>query len=294
MPTWYTRQSSAEIVTDQVIEASDFNNEFNAIATAFLNVSSYVINLNTDLSSYIASVNTNLSSYIATVNTNLSSYVNYSLNGSLSSFSSLSSFAVRNLVNLSALSTNQITQLTGFGSLADTGIVVRSGLGTFGAKTLTGTTNQVVVTNGNGTAGNPTFTLATNLITPGSVDVSGTLGLADNEVDRPWLKDYAVSVKNYGSIATNSIFDYSLGPVFTATFVSSATLSISNPPASGRYGEVMLILCNGGVGSVTWTNFKWPGGIAPILATAGVDIIAALTVDGGASWRGSIAQAASA
>jgi hypothetical protein len=35
MPTWYSRQSSAEIVTDQVIEASDFNNEYNAIVTAF-------------------------------------------------------------------------------------------------------------------------------------------------------------------------------------------------------------------------------------------------------------------
>lgn len=35
MPTWYSRQSSAEIVTDQAIEASDFNNEYNAIVTAF-------------------------------------------------------------------------------------------------------------------------------------------------------------------------------------------------------------------------------------------------------------------
>lgn len=42
MPVWYTRQSSAEIVTDQVIEASDFNNEFNAIVTAFNQASSYV------------------------------------------------------------------------------------------------------------------------------------------------------------------------------------------------------------------------------------------------------------
>jgi hypothetical protein len=36
MPTWYSRQSSAEIVTDQTIEASDFNNEYNALVTAFL------------------------------------------------------------------------------------------------------------------------------------------------------------------------------------------------------------------------------------------------------------------
>lgn len=35
MPTWYTRQSSAEIVTDQVIEDSDFNNEFDSIVTNF-------------------------------------------------------------------------------------------------------------------------------------------------------------------------------------------------------------------------------------------------------------------
>lgn len=34
---WYTRQSAAEIVTAQTIEASDFNNEYNAIKTAFDN-----------------------------------------------------------------------------------------------------------------------------------------------------------------------------------------------------------------------------------------------------------------
>lgn len=36
MPVWYTRQSSAEIVTDQVIEASDFNNEFDALSSGII------------------------------------------------------------------------------------------------------------------------------------------------------------------------------------------------------------------------------------------------------------------
>lgn len=35
MASGYTRQSSAEIVTGQVIEASDFNNEFNQLLAAF-------------------------------------------------------------------------------------------------------------------------------------------------------------------------------------------------------------------------------------------------------------------
>jgi hypothetical protein len=35
MAIWYSRQSSAEIVNGQVIEASDFNNEYAAIVTAF-------------------------------------------------------------------------------------------------------------------------------------------------------------------------------------------------------------------------------------------------------------------
>jgi len=52
MPTFYTRQSSAEIVDGQVIEASDFNNEFDAIDTAFQAVSSYV----DDVSSYVGSL----------------------------------------------------------------------------------------------------------------------------------------------------------------------------------------------------------------------------------------------
>jgi|TARA_R110000824_G_scaffold167291_2_gene344218 hypothetical protein len=42
MPTFYTRQSAAEIVDGQVADASDFNDEFGAIVTGFANVSSYV------------------------------------------------------------------------------------------------------------------------------------------------------------------------------------------------------------------------------------------------------------
>lgn len=36
MPIWYSRQSSSEIVNGQVIEDSDFNNEYDAIVTAFV------------------------------------------------------------------------------------------------------------------------------------------------------------------------------------------------------------------------------------------------------------------
>jgi len=55
MPTFYTRQSSAEIVDGQVIDASDFNNEFDAIVTGFANLTSYTEHLDTTTGSIIDS-----------------------------------------------------------------------------------------------------------------------------------------------------------------------------------------------------------------------------------------------
>jgi hypothetical protein len=53
------------------------------------------------------------------------------------------------------------TELQGLSGLAATGILARTGAGTFSPRTITGTAGNVTVTNGDGVAGSPTLNLAT-------------------------------------------------------------------------------------------------------------------------------------
>lgn len=53
------------------------------------------------------------------------------------------------------------TELQGLSGLAASGLVTRTGAGTYTSRTLAGTAGQTVVTNGDGVAGNPTVSLAT-------------------------------------------------------------------------------------------------------------------------------------
>jgi Head domain of trimeric autotransporter adhesin len=58
------------------------------------------------------------------------------------------------------------SELQGLSGLAASGIISRTGAGTYASRTLTGTASNITVTNGDGIAGNPTINLAT--VTQGS------------------------------------------------------------------------------------------------------------------------------
>jgi hypothetical protein len=67
-------------------------------------------------------------------------------------------------------------------NLSTNGLVARTGAGTFAARTLTGTANQVTVTNGDGVSGNPTLSLPQNIHTAatptfGGATLNGNLGI---------------------------------------------------------------------------------------------------------------------
>lgn len=94
-----------------------------------------------------------------------------------------------------------------------------------------------------------------------------------------------------GNCTGNKVIDLSLGNAVTATLTGNGTWSFSNPPPSGVSGTVTIYLTNGGAFTITWSPaLKWPGGIEPVLAAAGLDIITLTTLDGGASWSASLAQ----
>jgi len=113
--------------------------------------------------------------------------------------------------------------------------------------------------------------------------MSGALNLADNDLQRPVLKDYA---ETKVAMAANDV-DLALGNVQTKTISGATTLTFSNPPASGSSGSFTLILTNGGSATVTWpTSVDWPAATAPTLTAAGVDVLVFTTIDGGTTWYG--------
>jgi hypothetical protein len=125
----------------------------------------------------------------------------------------------------------------------------------------------------------------------GNVDIqpdgAGTVNFGDKDVKKPYFRDVAEWVV---AMSGNDM-DMEFGNVFTKTISGSQSLTISNPPASGRCGIITLILTNGGTGTITWpTGTKWPGGSAPTLQASGVDVLVFMTIDGGTTWRAQLAQ----
>lgn len=82
--------------------------------------------------------------------------------------------------------------------------------------------------------------------------------------------------------------DLDASRVVTATVdTSETTFTFSNPLASGRESGFTLYLTNGGSQTVNWpAGVQWPGGVAPFLTAAGLDVLVFRTGDGGTTWQG--------
>lgn len=126
-----------------------------------------------------------------------------------------------------------------------------------------------------------------------SITLSGTASFADNILSRPEIRDYA-ETRNANATASGSVtVDLENGNVHELTLTGSiTTLTISNPPASGKAGNLTLILKQGGSGSYTvnWgAEVKWANATPPTLSTAvsSVDMVMMVTVDGGTTYYSS-------
>lgn len=98
-----------------------------------------------------------------------------------------------------------------------------------------------------------------------------------------------VSTNSASGAAPN--LDLSAGSVQDVTLTANATLTISNPPATGKGYGVTLILRQDATGSrtLTWpTSIKWAGGAAPVISTAAnsIDVYTFYTTNGGVTWLG--------
>jgi hypothetical protein len=138
------------------------------------------------------------------------------------------------------------------------------------------TNNGLVTKNGN-SAGQVFYSTANTANYLVQRDAAGAIG--------PLLKDYRLTAFD---MATGSSIDTSFGNYFYKTISGNTAFTFSTSAASGTEATgFVLELTNGGLATVTWpTSVKWPGGAAPTLTAAGVDVLAFVTDDAGLNWRG--------
>lgn len=142
-----------------------------------------------------------------------------------------------------------------------------------------------------------------------SVDTSGFTNSTGDDVQEVLADlDAAISASDEpvevvaisGSAVT---IDYDVARHWDITLTDDCTLTIVNPPDDQTWGELVVILRQGGAGSftVTWpAAVQWPdadglpGGSAPTLNTAvgAQDVVTLTSVDGGITWGGSTGAAA--
>jgi len=165
--------------------------------------------------------------------------------------------------------------------------------------TLTGSTSNGVTTNSH------THAITTSgsgaIMAVNGATLTGQLNCADFDLNRPVLEDYAIKhtapTVSGNAVTVNCVngnsFAIDMDPATAAV-----TLTLSNPPASGRYGEVNLHITMGTPAyDITWPGtVTWQGGSAPTLTSSNnvVDLVHLFTINGGTNWYGTFALAAAA
>lgn len=126
----------------------------------------------------------------------------------------------------------------------------------------------------------------------------GVLALADQEIRRALLVDYAVKHKVVSSSSNVIELDLEDGNSFVTTLTENiTTVTLSNPPATGIYGQLVWKIIQDGAGGAFTVTFPasvlWPSGTAPTITVTNdaIDEITLRTIDAGTEWRGSFSQA---
>lgn len=127
---------------------------------------------------------------------------------------------------------------------------------------------------------------------------SGGIALADAEIGRGVLTDYAVTSNAVASSSNVITLDMTTGNVFTTTLTEDiTTVTLSNPPATGSYGELLWIITQDGASGAFTVAFPaavlWPSGTAPTITVSNdaVDEVTLHTVDAGTTYLGNFTQA---
>lgn len=200
-------------------------------------------------------------------------------------FNSSLSFGNGTVTSITAGNGMSFTTITGSGAVT---------MGT--PSTLTAATTNTV------TAGTHTHAITTTgtgtIMASSGATLTGQFNCADNDVNRPTLEDYGVK-HQAPTVSANAVtVDCTLGNSVLIDLdpaTAAVTLTLSNPPPSGTYGEVNIAIVMGTPAyGITWPgSVTWQGGVAPSLTTTNnvVDLVHLFTVDGGTTWYGTYALA---
>jgi len=136
----------------------------------------------------------------------------------------------------------------------------------------------------------PPVLIATTATVIGTANM-GVVQMADNNLIRPKLLDYALKGNALGNAGTAATVNFESGNFFSATSTAATTWAFSNPVASGDFGGFVLELTNGGAYTQAWpAAVDWPGGSAPSLTASGKDILLFVTRDAGTTYHGMAAS----
>ena len=111
-----------------------------------------------------------------------------------------------------------------------------------------------------------------------------------------WISEQDLKPKGQDATAvTSTAIDVRKGEAVTLTLSEPrVSISFTNPPASGKLGEVFIkFIQTTARSTVTWPDsVKWEDGTAPTITVTldAVDIVKLYTLDGGTTWYGTFWQ----
>jgi len=148
-----------------------------------------------------------------------------------------------------------------------------------------------------GTDFNTTFVNTTDWnVTVGTFKIFGNLQMSDNLVLRPEIRDYSLAKHNETSSSGTLSINMSLGNAVRYTFTENVTtVTITNPPVSGTFGEIWLKLVQHASSpkTIAWASkYNFPGGVDHVMSTGvgDIDLVHLVTIDGGARWECTFVQ----
>jgi hypothetical protein len=132
----------------------------------------------------------------------------------------------------------------------------------------------------------------------GNVTIGGTANIQQLNIAGSSFINTNRAITRYGTThnvlgsgdGTRDI-DLSLCNFVSANVTGITTWTFSNPLADPAATGFVLELTNGGSAALTWPlSVQWPGGTAPSLTEAGIDVLTFITDDGGTTYRGVVSM----
>jgi hypothetical protein len=120
--------------------------------------------------------------------------------------------------------------------------------------------------------------------------MTDTLEMADERLSRPYIRDYALQVSTPSNVSGTLTIDMSQGNVFSHTMTADiTTLTITNAPATGRYGALLGFFTQHASSSFSISYgaaYRFQGGTHHEMSAGAdnKDQVHFETIDGGITW----------